>query len=362
MKALKSKNRLSESPRKRNLNNLFEKGKGFIESIKPSENVLLIHHKDVDGYCSGALFLSALKKLGKSKGVEIVAATNDDLQDLMKDKKTKSYDKIIILDIDAPYLKKEYEDFEGKILIIDHHTLRKNLNSEKLIYINPRVEDEERYWPTSYVVYIFLCSIVDLKELEWIAVLGTVADLAFEDCKDLLGKWITATSKNDLVKTEFWQVSKMLYGVIIIETGNVLDMLLKHKDLSELKSDRNLLSADNKFEKEYKKMKNEFWKNAEEINNVIFSKIDPPFKRMSSVLSTNISLENKDKVIILLEKRGDKFKISARVQSGIPHVGKLMEKCCSLNGGGHRTAAGGLIMVSDLEKFKKCIVSNLHNF
>ena len=355
---LNPKNRLNKSSKKKNLNDLFKKAKIFIESIKDSESVLLIHHKDVDGYCSGALFISALKKLGKNNGVEIVAATNDGLQNIMKDKKTKSYDKIVILDIDAPYLKKDYENFKGKILIIDHHTIRKNLDSENLIYINPRIENEERYWPASYVVYIFLCSIVDLKELEWVAVLGTVADLAFEDCKEILGKWITAESKDDLVKTEFWQVSKMLYSAIIIETSNVLDMLLKYKDLSELKSDQNLLYADKKFEKEYKSLKDGFWKNAEKINNVIFYEMDPPFKRMSSVLATDISLENKDKVIIILEKRGDKFKISARVQTGIPHLGKLMEKCCSLNGGGHRTAAGGAIKVSDLEKFKNCIISN----
>ncbi len=361
MKALKSKNRLSKSPKKRNLNDLFEKGKGFIESINPSENVLLIHHTDVDGYCSGAIFLAGLKRIDKNIKIEITAAANEEIENLVKSEDVKSYNKIIILDVDVSYLKKEFENFEGQTLIIDHHSLRVDLNADKIVYINPRFENEEIYQPTSYIVYKFLSSIVDLKDLEWLAVLGTIGDYAFEDCKDLLEKWVHVEKKKDVIKTDFWKVSKMVYGTIIIEARNVIEILIESENLSKLKSNPKVISAYSKFEKAYNGVEKEFWNKAEKIDNIIISVITPTLKRMGSALLNDISFENEDKFIILLERRGENFKVHSRYQSGKIHLGKLMEKCCTLGGGGHRHAAGGSIRTSDFEKFKNCIISNVSN-
>ncbi len=358
MKSLKS----NHLKKKRNLNDLFESGRNFTENISPSEKILLIHHTDTDGYCSGAIFLAALKKLGKSEKVDLAAVANDGLEDLIKSEKVDSYDKIIILDIDAPYLEDDFKKFKGQIFIVDHHTIRKDLNSDKIVYINPRFENEEIYQPASYITFKLLSSITDLKDKEWLAVLGTVGDFAFDDCRDLLDKWVGVETKDDLIKTKFWQASKILYGAIIVDTKNIIEMLLKYEGVSELESDNTLLAGYNKFEKELEKIKKEFWKNAEEIDNVIISKIDPSLKRVSSVITTDVSLKHKDKIVILLEKRGENFKISARFQSGKTHLGKLLEKCCSLSGGGHRNAAGGLIRASDFEDFKNCVISNWHNF
>lgn len=361
---------------KRNLGKLFAEGNNFLKNIEPSDNILLIHHTDVDGYCSGAIFLGVLKRLNKNLKIDTYAAANEELENLFKDKtkvktknkKIKSYDKIIILDIDAPYLKKEFEIFRGKIFIIDHHTLRSDLNANNIIYINPRFENEEAYQPVSYIIYKFLSSIksmVDLKEFEWLAVLGTVSDLGFEDCKDLLGKWVKANAVKDLTKTGFWKAGEELYGAIIAgveKESDVLGLLLESKNLSELKSNPKILSAYNRFHREYEKRKKEFWDNAEYlggIGNIVISKINSKFKRVGSVLATNIGLENEDKIIILLERRGKFFKVHSRAQSGRAHLGLIMEKCCFEGGGGHRRAAGGTIKTKDFKKFKDCVVKEI---
>lgn len=344
---------------KRNLNDLFERARKFFEDIDPAEDILLVHHTDADGYCSGAIFLAALNRLKKCKNIDIVPAANEELEDLLKSPQPKSYKKMIILDIDVFYLKKEFEAFDGQILIIDHHTLREDLNSDKIVYINPRFENEEIYQPVSYVAYNFLSTIADLKDVEWVAVLGTVGDFALEDCRDLLKKWVRAATKKDLVKTDFWKVAKMLYGAIIMKTEDITSLLLKYKTLSELKSDAGFLSAYDKFEKEYEGVRKEFEDHAEHINNIIISVVSPPFKRLGSCLATDLGIENEDKTIIMIEKRGENFKIHARSQSGKVHMGRLMEKCCTLGGGGHRRAAGGSIRASDFEKFRECVISNL---
>src|SRR3972149_2691528 len=125
-----------ENPMGRSLNDLFKKGRRFLDDISDSERILLIYHKDGDGYCSGAIFLRALENLGKVKNVTALPAINEDLEDLVKNEATH-YDKIIILDIDAPYLMAKLEEIPGKIMIIDHHSIRNDMNNDKIVYINP---------------------------------------------------------------------------------------------------------------------------------------------------------------------------------------------------------------------------------
>jgi single-stranded DNA-specific DHH superfamily exonuclease len=339
---------------------LLEKGKAFVENIKPSEKVLLVFHKDVDGYCSGAIFLKGLEKIGKAGNVKTLPVINEELEAILKGDSVKPYNKIIILDVDIPYLKRDFESFLGDILIIDHHSIRKDLNSERLIYINPRFENEEIYQPASYVVYKFLASFIDLKDMEWVSVLGTVADFAFDDCRDILSKYLDIKSKEELPSTKFWEVSKMIYSAITLEKENILETILKYGSLNGIKKDQMLLSSMVEFDHELEKVKREFWNNVERIGNIIISRIYPSYKRIASSLSTSISLENKDKMVVVLEKREDKFKVSARYQSGKVHLGKLMESCC-ISGGGHRHAAGGIIGIDDYEKFKECISSKVNS-
>lgn len=301
--------------------------------------------------------------MNKGAKIDAIPAANEELENLIKSQKLNSYKKIIVLDLDAPYLKKEFEKAGGLFLIIDHHELRKDLNSGKIVYINPRFENKEIYQPTSYIVYKFLSSAlspsIDLNDLEWLAVLGAVGDFAFEDCVDLLGKWVRVNNKKDLIKTDFWKVARMVYGATIVEAEGVIKLLIESNGISNLKSNSKIISAYNKFLKEYENRKKEFWSNAEKINNTIISKIESPLKRVGSIISTDVSIENEDKIIILLERRGNFFKIHSRCQSGETHMGRLMEKCAFLGGGGHRHSAGGSIKISDFEKFKKCIISTI---
>jgi single-stranded DNA-specific DHH superfamily exonuclease len=120
--------------------------------------------------------------------------------------------------------------------------------------------------------------------------------------------------------------------------------------VKELMSNPVVKSADEKFEKEYERAKRDFTKNAETKGEVITGVLDSRMKRLCSALSTNLSIEHKGKLIIIFEKRGERFKISARWQNGRVHLGKLMEKCCQ--GGGHRNAAGGSVGSGELESFK----------
>ncbi len=341
------------------LNDLFEKGKQFLEELKPSDKIALIYHMDMDGICSAALMHKAFIKIvneGKTK-VKIsksVASTYNDIKKVFRE--LDEFNKIIIVDIGIDRI-----DDSRKILLIDHHLIKRDLNSDSVVYINPRFEYPHIYQPASYVVYKFLSTITDMKEFEWIAVLGIVCDFGYEDCVDVLKNWVAVKDKSDLFNTEFGSFGNLLLGAsYVLGFDKVLDFLVKSNSLEELKDIKELSDAYKIYESAFNESKKEFWENAESFGNVIFSIIKPKYRRLSSPIINRISFENQDKMIFLLEKIDGKYKISARYQNaekvGI-NLGELMRKCC--NGGGHVAAAGGSIKIEDFKKFKECVLKEL---
>jgi len=343
---------------------LFERGAAFVKKIQPEDRVLLVHHNDVDGYCSAAIILAALGHI-KTKNVETSVAEVDSLNDVLSKIRPGSFDKIIVVDIDAPALKNKFERTGAEILIIDHHMIRADLNSERITYINPRSVDEEIYQPASYVSYKLLSSFMRIPGKEWLAALGTVGDFGFDDCRDILDKYIHANVKDDVTRTGLWDVSKVLFGAIIVASAGIggitpekiLEILEDAEGVEALVADRTINTASKIFEKEHEKVKKAFWKTSETKGNVIFGVIDSPFKRMGSVISTEASVGHNGKTIFLLEKRGGRFKVHARCQSSCVHLGKFMEKCC--HGGGHRHAAGGSIEADEVANFKARVFREL---
>ncbi|MFH1623009.1 MAG: DHH family phosphoesterase [Candidatus Aenigmatarchaeota archaeon] len=335
-----------------------------MKGVRHVDRVLLVHHNDVDGYCAAALLLAAMESL-KIRNVDSSVAEVDSLKSLLSKIATAGFDKIIIVDIDAAMLKEDLEGTGADVLIIDHHMVRSDLNSSRITYINPKIFNDEVYQPASYVAYKFLSSFVDISGKEWLAALGTVGDFGFDDCRDLVDKYIDAKSKDDVPKTGFWSVSKVLFGAIIVAAAGrdgitregIMDILSRAKGADDVSTNKSLNDANKMFEGEHAAAKKAFWKSVETKGNVIIGTIDSPFKRLGSVISTDASIEHKDKVILILERRGDYFKVHARYQLGGMHMGKLMKRCC--NGGGHRNAAGGSIAVDEFEHFKTCVFREL---
>ncbi len=345
---------------------VLSKGEKFIKDIEKDDNLVLIHHIDTDGYCSAALAVSALRKMGVDN-VETFATGVEDFEELAKNDLFKKFNKFIILDLDVPHLTKYTESENISGLIIDHHMLRKNLNTNNIIYINPRFSEEEIYQPASYVTYKFFSNIIDITDKEWVAVLGTVGDYAFDDCKDLITKWTNAEKKDDIPETKFWEASNLLYSSILtavsgkteIGLRDILEILISCESLQDLKKNGQIKESYEIFTENYKKSKNEFWENSETIDNIVISIIYPEIERMGSPVVTSISTDKREKIIFLLEKRGSRLKIHARCQSGCVHLGKIMQKC--VGGGGHRHAAGGSISPEEFDEFKECVVREIDN-
>lgn len=340
------------------LNDQFAKGKKFIKNLKTSDKVILVHHRDADGTYSAAIATIALQRLNK-KIDKIVTGTTERNDDIVK--AIKNYNKAIIVDIGIDILFKELNKTDKEILYIDHHLTVDEKLGENIVYINPRLENEKTYQPATYVVYKFFSRLVDLSDKEWLAVVGTIGDYGYEDCRDLLDRYIKVKDKRDMWKTK--------YGKAVIETvgaateigfEKLLKILIETKSFDELMKNKGIEVAYKRYQKLYDGAKRQFWKSAEKFDdvNLIFSALSSKVERVGSAIATETSTKYPNKIIFLLEKIDGFYKIHARYQKGKINLGKMLREMGV--GGGHVAAAGGKIKIKDLDNFKERLIERLN--
>ncbi|MGC8812663.1 MAG: DHHA1 domain-containing protein [Candidatus Aenigmatarchaeota archaeon] len=344
------------------MEDLLRKGISFIERIKSSDKIFLIYHKDLDGLMSALIFVRCMKK----NGVKIhkkVASSNEEIEGVIK--KVKGFDKILIFDIDISYMKKYLVELNKDILIVDHHPPRSNLNTKRIVYINPRLSKPKIYQPTSYVTYKLLSRICNMKNEEWLAVLGVVSDYAFEDCKDLVKKWLRIKKKDSLQRTKIWKEVEELVGIISeINFSRTLTLLENAKSLEDFKKNKVVRKAAGKYIKNIRKCEKSFWENVREFkrSNLILSEVETRHREIASLISTRMVRKFPGKVLVVLRKVGKKYAVHARYHGSKEiELGKIMEKCAKgLNGGGgHPYAAGAAIKIKNREIFEKRLIEEL---
>lgn len=339
---------------------MFAKGNEFVENLKPTDKVILVHHKDADGSYSATIALIALKRLGK-KISKVVTGTTEKSDEILK--AIKNYKKVIIVDIGIDLLFKDLNALDKEILYIDHHLPVDDELNDRIVYINPRLERNDIYQPATYLVYKFFSQLVDITDKEWLAVIGTIGDYGYEDCRDLLDKYIKVNDKREMWKTK--------YGKAVIETvgaateigfDNLVDILVAVDSFEELVKNKKIKTVYKNYLKKYNDVKKMFWKNAERFNevNLIFSVLSSNVERVGSAIVTETSTKYPDKIIFLLEKIDDFYKIHARYQKGKINLGLLLREMGV--GGGHGPAAGGKISIKDLSSFKEKLIGKLKAF
>ncbi len=333
------------------------RGKQFIKDVKPNEKLAIIHHKDADGSYSAAVAAIALKRLGV-KVSKIIGGTVERADEIIES--LKGYDKIILIDIAIDYLSEELEKLNKKMLFIDHHPPVKDINSDLIVYINPRLERANVYQPASYVVYKFFSEFVDLSDKEWLAVVGTIGDYGYEDCRDLLDNHIKVKEKRDIWKTKYGKAAIVTIGAASqVGFSKLIDILVKAENINSLMKNKEIKIGFKKYIKLYNEAKGLFWKNAEKYDDLdlIFSVIDSKIERVGSAISTELATKYPNKLIMLLERVGDFYKIHARYQNGKFHLGMLLRNLGV--GGGHEKAGGGKVKIKELDVFRESFLKEL---
>jgi len=347
----------------KNLNELFERAEIFFQGIGAKDRLAVVHDSDPDGVCSAAILIRSMKKFG-IKPSKIVASSPE----LAKKKGilAKGCNKIVILDL-APHLYerdlKKAKNSKIDVLIFDHH-LAANIGAKNIFYVNPRLFDETLYMPTSYLVLKYYERCMDVKSMEWVATIGTVADYGLKsETQDLLRKYLNDSDYKNVWKSEFGKAAITLNAATaIVGAEKSLKIFLKLKSFDEFRKISAFVNAAERFETELAKKEKEVRKKIEFYpeNALMISYVQTKFKHVASAISSKISREKPDWTFILFEKKNGEYKLHGRSQNGRVSIGHLFTKLGV--GGGHVQAGGGAIKLGKLWEFQKKLMKEIKTY
>jgi len=330
----------------------------------------IIYHRDSDGLTSAVLMKKYLESLGRRV---FLVKPNDAPGIGVTDRLLRSVEGLlVIVDIgvdqtDVP------ERFDGKILVIDHHIPSRNLNSERILHINPRLEGDDVYRPASYLIWKMFRERVDS---EWVAGVGVYGDYGVGNCKDLMDE-IAKKYPDILVEKRYDQVAmrESLLAVLsdMIEASRAIGGLrglnrafeefYRANSPSELLRSRLVLYLD-KYRGELERLEQDFRENSEYFPNAnAYVYMIESRYNLSSSFSTMISEKIPDSVVLIL-KKNRVLQVNARCQSGRVNVAELMRELTEGigSGGGHERAAGAHVPRRHVEEFLNRLREKLETF
>ncbi len=330
----------------------LEKLKGFLET---SGKKFLFYHADADGICSAALFLKFFDGF-EAKPREGPMMRNEFADQIIKERP------VLIVFLDLPVdqeWKKIVRIKKGirgvRIVVIDHHIFEKNLNSERILHINPKFQSDV-YLPVSYIMYRVLERMgKGLKGMEWISCMGVIGDYAFKSCRGFLDK-----CRNEDVDKGVNLISSAVTFKGSKGAGRVLEILVESKGIKKFIKIKELKVWKRKVNKEIRRIMDAFERGKEVYQDAGLIVFEIKSKlNLASVISTILSEKYENDVIIIRKKSKAGWKVSVRCQSGAVNLNSLMKKCAGPgdSAGGHVKAAGGVIR--DWTGFKKRVIKEL---
>ncbi len=324
---------------------MFEKLKG---------KGLLIHHWDADGITSAKLLLEHIKDKNIDNVTPILGnyyLTDEELE------KYQKYDFIIIVDMNLP---KENIDFLSKnmeLMIFDHHL---GPEIKTVFHHNPVIkgEDPDMYPSASWIVNDYLKNDVNL-----FALLGVIGDHEekIKNNKSFWKKIQTFCQKNNLT---FEDLHKMVYLLdsnykigdkkAVEEAPKLLLKINNPNDILEnSKWNKNLRNIDSEMNKILNMP-------GEQINSLIFKKINTPYNIISTVTRKISWSTNKNTLVVNTGFFKDKDQIYMRSKKNteplIKKGKKLGFKC-----GGKKEVIGAIVPKEKTNMFIEEIMLFLEN-
>ncbi|MEM4598740.1 MAG: DHHA1 domain-containing protein [Candidatus Diapherotrites archaeon] len=336
--------------------------KSFKKFLNSSQSFNIFYHGDADGFCSAVVFSKAVEKLGKN----IASATAVESPDLLpKVCQNKSFGNAVFLDLaadsDKSFLAKLSK--KSRVLVIDHHKLYCDFNSDRALVIKPQMLSaiEPSSYPASKLCFDLCSTLVSVDEVSWVASVGIIGDFAYN-------KW--AAFVNESAKKASVSVDDLKVIADIISSvqavspeafPELLELFLAAGPKAIMQSNFNSLRKEVFDELEF--WKKEFYKKAEvyEKEELYFFTIKPKY-RIKSMLIDSLTKELPDKTIIIAEDLGgDEIRFSARRQDFKVPMNSLLESAVAgipeASAGGHIPAAAGKIPKTRFQEFKERVLS-----
>jgi len=341
--------------------------KTFISNIKPTDRVAVIHHTDCDGMCSGFIVAEALARLGTEPALVQSLSARAMNSSFARKLKHNNITKTITVDLgldQVPKVIEQISDFSD-VLIIDHHKLYNDVQTEHVTTIKHTHLGIKNYYPASKLAYDLFSEITDIKDMDWVAAVGLVGDSGFPGNKRFVHgvmKKYNIFPAAELFETDIGKAANYINSANAVVPTRAK---LAFRILKKAKSPQDILESElASLVEEVKAEKNKqialFKKNVETHGDLMIHIIDSKYRIKSAVI-TALSFGNyQDKTLIIMQESGGFYNISARRQDRKLAVNDLLERATKgleqAGGGGHAPAAGGSIMVKDLDKFKEQLI------
>ena len=332
----------------------------FLNSINQEDKIAILTHNDLDGIAS-AIFTEKIlssKNLKKSF-VDFLTYKKDMYSERIQGLKEKGITRIILTDLnensDLEGFKRLNNEFE--IFMIDHHPIMEEVKDYKNI-LKTKSESKEGEC-ASQIVYELGKDVIDEEKYKWLICSAIIADYVYQKKENLefIQKFYPKTIEEKIMESVPGKITITIGNAIIYFQGKLHEVydLVKKGNLEELKKYENIIEG------EIQKTIKEFHQNAEYYpdKNLYFYFSEPKFN-IGSIVSSILSNEDENKIIILSTPKDDMIKISARNQSGKIDLNKFLKK--GIQGlenavaGGHAKASGASFMKKDLDTFKKNIL------
>lgn len=343
----------------------------FISGLGQADKIAVLYHSDADGLCAAACAIRALKKLGLKPKLVLCCKMpgavfgNENLEQL----KGRGINKIIALDLCADQNASGAEKAEGfaELLVIDHHKLYNDLNSERTIMIKSQFlsSAEPSTYPASKLAFDLFGQVADMGGTDWIAAVGIIADASAKRWPEFIRR--TAAKYKVAVK-DLEKIDRVIGGVEVLCQARLDELLGEFvgapgpSAILRSKFASNLPELDRVMEDAMSTA----LKNAEHHEKIglVMCGIKSRHE-LKSALINRLSMEQfPDKtVVVILDSGGPLIRFSARRQDGKVKVNDLLEAAVKglekASAGGHAPAAAGRVLRPDLPKFKKNLIAEL---
>lgn len=358
---------------------LLEKTLDFFRNITNEDRIAVIHHTDPDGVCSGVIVSKAIEKLRNKK---IDLRLNQNSSELYISEKTiaelkrNNINKVIITDMSVDQdvsenCVKDIKEF-ADLIIIDHHKLYEDLNSDKITLIKPHMiyddVDSAQYCAAKFC-FDLVSKIINIDELDWIATIGIIGDCGYQTWKTFVDNTLKKYNieiKDDSFETKIGQIAEIIscteaFDINKVELAfNITYNATSYEDVlnSELKNYKEDVDKEIQFWRKNIKDKAEIY---EDMDLIYYELINPKFP-VKSNLCTLLSFDYPTKSIIITQEYDTKdlITISARRRDCKIKMNELLESATKglerSGGGGHIPAAGGRLLKKDKDIFKKRVL------
>lgn len=331
----------------------FQETKDFLNSITSEDKVAIVHHDDGDGFCSGILYYDWCK----DKKAEVEQFTYSIRKSKIKNFDLEKFNKVIVCDLASGFIAEElYQIKEKEILYTDHHP-RESPLPEKVLEL---VTITQGYLPSSRTAG----ELTGLKP--WLSLIGTINDSGelYPENQDFIDKNL---KQINMTLDEFKEniSSKMTNFLVYFhkDFDKAFEILQEVDTVEEISK---LKKYSDPVEDEVQKFVEQYEDKKEKLGDVNFYYFEPTLPIKAPICGI-IGHRDTNQVYIFATPKSDgkHITLSARSAPKKMNVCKLL-KAGVMNleesaAGGHDSAAGGIILAKDVEKFKTQIREALEN-